>query len=101
MGFDPGSLGLCPGPKAGAKPLRHPGIPPILTFNQLILTILILRKVSVNKLMKRKQTRRFGEKERKRGGEREACFNYFVSYLFKVFHLFVSVLVVKMTKVKS
>ena len=27
VGFDPGSPGLCPGPKAGAKPLRHPGIP--------------------------------------------------------------------------
>ena len=26
-GFDPGSPGSCPGPKAGAKPLRHPGIP--------------------------------------------------------------------------
>ena len=27
VGFDPGSPGLYPGPKAGAKPLRHPGIP--------------------------------------------------------------------------
>ena len=27
MGFDPGSPGSCPGPKAGTKPLRHPGIP--------------------------------------------------------------------------
>ena len=27
MGFDPGSPGLRPGPKAGAKPLRHPVIP--------------------------------------------------------------------------
>ena len=26
MGFDPGSPGSRPGPKAGAKPLRHPGI---------------------------------------------------------------------------
>ena len=25
--FDPGSPGSCPGPKAGTKPLRHPGIP--------------------------------------------------------------------------
>ena len=24
VGFDPGSPGSCPGPKAGAKPLRHP-----------------------------------------------------------------------------
>ena len=27
VGFDPGSPGSRPGPKTGAKPLRHPGIP--------------------------------------------------------------------------
>ena len=27
VGFDPGSSGSRPGPKAGAKLLRHPGIP--------------------------------------------------------------------------
>ena len=27
VGFDPGSPGSRPGPKAGAKPLCHPGIP--------------------------------------------------------------------------
>ena len=27
VGFDLGSPGSRPGPKAGAKPLRHPGIP--------------------------------------------------------------------------
>ena len=27
VGLDPGSPGSRPGPKAGAKPLRHPGIP--------------------------------------------------------------------------
>ena len=27
VGFDPGSPGSLPGPKAGAKPLCHPGIP--------------------------------------------------------------------------
>ena len=27
VGFDPESPGSRPGPKAGAKPLRHPGIP--------------------------------------------------------------------------
>ena len=26
-GLNPVTLGLCPGPKAGAKPLSHPGIP--------------------------------------------------------------------------
>ena len=30
VGFDPGSPGSRPEPKAGAKPLRHPGIPPLL-----------------------------------------------------------------------
>ena len=34
VGFDPRSPGSRPGPKAGAKPLRHPGIPKysLLTF---------------------------------------------------------------------
>ena len=27
VGLDPGSPGSRPGPKAGAKPLHHPGIP--------------------------------------------------------------------------
>ena len=27
MGLDPGTPGSCPGPKAGTKPLSHPGIP--------------------------------------------------------------------------
>ena len=27
VGLDPGSPGSCPGPKAGTKLLRHPGIP--------------------------------------------------------------------------
>ena len=31
VGVDPGSPGSRPGPKAGAKPLRHPGIP-VSTF---------------------------------------------------------------------
>ena len=29
VGFDPGSSGSRPGPKAGAKPPCHPGIPPL------------------------------------------------------------------------
>ena len=33
VGFDPGSPGSRPGPKAGAKPLRHPGIPVIEFLN--------------------------------------------------------------------
>ena len=40
-GIDPGTPGLCPGPKAGGKPLSHPGIPNILEsikiFNNFFL----------------------------------------------------------------
>ena len=35
VGFDPGSPGSRPGPKTGAKPLRHPGIPFILGYLEL------------------------------------------------------------------
>ena len=37
VGFDLGSPGSHPGPKAGAKPLHHPGIP-ILYVLEIILT---------------------------------------------------------------
>ena len=33
VGFDPGSPGSRPGPKAGSKPLRHPGIPYMYFLN--------------------------------------------------------------------
>ena len=36
VGFDPGSPGSHPGPKAGTKPLHHPGIPHI-NFSKLSL----------------------------------------------------------------
>ena len=32
VGFDPWSPGSSPGPKAGAKPLHHPGIPILVTL---------------------------------------------------------------------
>ena len=32
VGLDPGTPGSCPGPKADAKPLSHPGIPENLKF---------------------------------------------------------------------
>ena len=35
VGFDPGSPGSHPGPEAGAKLLRHPGIPQNNHFNGL------------------------------------------------------------------
>ena len=40
MGFDPRSPGLRPGPKAGAKPLRLPGIP-YQTFKEETIPILL------------------------------------------------------------
>ena len=33
VGLDPGSLGSRPGPKAGAKLLRHPGIPQSISID--------------------------------------------------------------------
>ena len=44
MGFDPGSPGSRPGPKAGAKPLRHPGIPLFLFFKDFIYLFMIERE---------------------------------------------------------
>ena len=38
VGFDPGSSGSRPGPKAGAKPLRHPGIPSLTILNSLYMS---------------------------------------------------------------
>ena len=38
VGFDPGSPGSRPGPKAGAKPLRHPGIPSKTVFTEFLFT---------------------------------------------------------------
>ena len=37
VGFNPRSPGLHPGPKAGAKPLRHPGIPTNWILEDLML----------------------------------------------------------------
>ena len=49
VGLDSGSPGSRPGPKAGAKPLRHPGIPKFRVLKQssklapiLILSLQIL-----------------------------------------------------------
>ena len=38
VGFDPGSPGSRPGPKAGAKPLRTPGSP-IFNFSRTLQTV--------------------------------------------------------------
>ena len=40
VGFDPGSPGSRPGPKAGTKPLRHPGIPDVFFLIRILVTIL-------------------------------------------------------------
>ena len=39
VGFDPGSPGSRPGPKTGAKPLRHPGIPPVFLLLVRLLSL--------------------------------------------------------------
>ena len=41
-GLDPRTPGLRPGPKAGAKPLSHPGIPEILVFKVSLFCLLSL-----------------------------------------------------------
>ena len=46
MGLDPGTPGSRPGPKAGAKPLSHPGIPWITDLNVKHKTI----KLPVNNI---------------------------------------------------
>ena len=37
VGLDPGTPGSRPGPKAGAKPLSHPGIPLLLLLEKLLI----------------------------------------------------------------
>ena len=40
VGFDPGSPGSRPGPKAGgAKPLRHPGIPLPISLKLVLFSL--------------------------------------------------------------
>ena len=50
VGFDPGSPGSRPGPKAGAKPLRHPGIPHQV-FRSQHLTVHQFAFFSINLLL--------------------------------------------------
>ena len=47
VGFDPGSPGSHPGPKAGAKPLRHPGIPVPTLFKMELPQFLSKPKLSM------------------------------------------------------
>ena len=44
VGFDPGSPGSRPGPKASAKPLRHPGIP---SYCKYLLSNVICLLISI------------------------------------------------------
>ena len=34
VGLNPGTTGSCPGPRAGTKPLSHPGIPLVVILNE-------------------------------------------------------------------
>ena len=48
-GLDPGTPGSCPGPKAGAKPLSHPGIPCFLKFLKRFYLFIHLRHREVQR----------------------------------------------------
>ena len=50
VGFDPGSPGSCPGPKAGAKPLRHPGIPELAIIEKEHLPVISDLSCTVSKI---------------------------------------------------
>ena len=45
VGFDPGSPGSHPGPKAGAKPLHHPGIPTAFFQTEIYVTCSVHRRL--------------------------------------------------------
>ena len=55
VGFDPESPGSRPGPKAGAKPLHHPGIPVLLVLAIVRLAMVCVKFVifGVDKAIKR------------------------------------------------
>ena len=62
VGLDPGSPGSCPEPKAGTKPLSHPGIPVyhihfINKCIEQICTVCSLLPGSVPTLRKQQKTR--------------------------------------------
>ena len=45
VGYDPGSPGSRPGPKAGAKPLHHPGIP--VLYRSWKLALYLIRHLQI------------------------------------------------------
>ena len=45
VGIDPGSPGSRPGPKAGAKPLHHPGIPIVRILIELYDDVVLGKKI--------------------------------------------------------
>ena len=57
VGLDPGSPGSCPGPKAGAKPQRHPGISDLWIF--LTTTVVTLEPLTPYSCLFLIQNRRF------------------------------------------
>ena len=48
VGFYPGSPGSCPGPKAGAKLLRHPGIPSFMILLVWVFSLFFLISLANN-----------------------------------------------------
>ena len=53
--FDPGSPGSHPGPKAGAKPLRHPGFPYSSCLKAAWNLLRIQINIDVSKVIVRKR----------------------------------------------
>ena len=62
VGFDPGSPGSRPGPKAGAKPLRHPGIPTSSPFKENGVTSEVLSQPPQQRGSPHKETISCGNK---------------------------------------
>ena len=46
-GLNPRTPGSCPGPKAGTKPLSHPGIPCLLIFK--VETVILFAFLTISK----------------------------------------------------
>ena len=50
VGLDPGTPGSCPGPKAGAKLLSHPGVPIFKKLWPWLVLVWIQRKIATGHL---------------------------------------------------
>ena len=53
VGLDPGSPGSRPGPKAGAKLLRHPGFPKYCTLCHIMFPCLTNQEMTASRMLDR------------------------------------------------